>query len=76
MATEMLKAENDLLSIAIVCHIAHSRPIKFRKLNIVSYKSKQRNYANSYDNSDSTNLFENLNSFNGDNFDNKQQMTT
>jgi len=35
MAKEMFKADNDL-SVAIVCHIAHSRPIKFRKLNIIS----------------------------------------
>lgn len=76
MATEMFKAENDLLSMTIVRHIAYTRSIKFNKLNIMSKKSKQRTYAHFYDKSNSTKLFENLNSLNGDNLDTKQQMTT
>jgi hypothetical protein len=74
MATEMFKTDDDFLLIAIVCHRAHSRPIKFCKLNIYS-EGQNRNSAHSYK-SNSTQLFENLNSLSCDNFYNKQQMTT
>ena len=70
MATEMFKADPDLPSIAILCHIAHPHAIKFRKLNIIPYKSKQSNLHIL-----TINLFENLNSPYGDNFDNSQQQT-
>jgi len=66
MATEMFKADNDLLSIAIVCHIANPRPIKFSKLSIIYQKIKTEELCSFLRQIFSTKLFENLNSLNGD----------